>query len=166
MARMRTLVVSTLAAAALLATAACSKKEEPAGPRPAAPGAQAPAAQPPAAPAPQQPAAPAAEEAKVEVTPEARAEAEELFTGLCATCHGTTGMGDGPAAAGFPIKPRSYADPEWQKSVTDKQIADVIVNGGPAIGKSPLMPANPQLASKPAVVQALVERIRTFNPEK
>ena len=162
MARMRNLVVSTLAVTALLATAACSgKKEEASGPRPAGqPAAQPPAAQPPA----QQPAAAPAEVAKVEVTPEAQAEADELFNGLCATCHGTTGKGDGPAAAGFPIKPRSYSDPEWQKSVTDEQIASVIVQGGPAIGKSPLMPANPQLSGKPAVVQALVNKIRSFNP--
>jgi len=96
------------------------------------------------------------------LSPEARAEAEQLWTTLCITCHGANGEGDGPVAASFPVKPRSFKDREWQKQTSDESIAKVIVEGGASIGKSPLMPANPQLAGKPEVVQALVQKVRSF----
>ena len=38
-------------------------------------------------------------------------------------------------------------------------------HGGAAVGKSPLMPANPDLSSQPEVVQALVKRVRSFAPK-
>lgn len=98
----------------------------------------------------------------VAVSPAAQKEADDLFNSLCSTCHGMTGAGDGPVAAGFPTKPASFTSEEVQNSVTDEQIAKVIVEGGPAIGKSPLMPGNPGLKDKPEVVQALVNKVRSF----
>ena len=92
----------------------------------------------------------------------AKAEAKALFGSLCATCHGASGRGDGAAAAGLNPKPRDYSDKEWQKSVTDEQIATVILKGGAAIGKSPTMPPAPQLESKPEVVAELVKMIRAY----
>ena len=59
-------------------------------------------------------------------------------------------------------KPRNYTDKTWQASVTDDQIRKTIVMGGAAVGKSPVMPAQPQLKEKPEVVAALVQIIRTF----
>ncbi|MER2563264.1 MAG: c-type cytochrome [Myxococcaceae bacterium] len=96
-------------------------------------------------------------------TPEAKAEA--LFTGLCASCHGLDGRAETDTAKALTPHPRAYVDGEWQKSVTDEQLAKVIVEGGAAVGKSPLMPANPDLASQPEVVQALVKRVRSFAPK-
>jgi hypothetical protein len=46
--------------------------------------------------------------------------------------------------------------------VTDDQIRETIVKGGAAVGKSPLMAPNPDLADKPAVVDALVKKVRAF----
>lgn len=92
----------------------------------------------------------------------AMTEAKAKFLGLCATCHGTTGHGDGAAAAAFPTKPRSYADQAWQASVTDANLAKVILEGGPAVGKSPLMPPNADLKEKKDVVDALVQIIRSY----
>lgn len=115
------------------------------------------AAAPGAAAAPAAPAAPA-----VEITPAARAEADQVFATVCFTCHGASGAGDGPASAGFPVKPRNFSDPAWQASVTDEHIEKVILQGGPAVGKSPLMPPNPTLDGKPAVLAALREKIRGF----
>ncbi len=63
----------------------------------------------------------------------AATEASTLLATRCAACHGTSGKGDGPAAAGLNPKPRSFSDPEWQKSVTDDHIAKVIVEGGAAV---------------------------------
>jgi mono/diheme cytochrome c family protein len=161
---MRTIAVAALA---LVATAACQDQSAEPNPKPPAPQQQ-PAAQAPAqqqapaaqAPAEQPAAAPAAPAA--EVSPAAMAEAKSTFDSVCVTCHGATGEGNGPASAGFPVKPRAFSDPEWQKSVTDEHIRKVIVEGGPAVGKSPLMPGNPQLKDKPEVVNGLVQMIRGF----
>ncbi|MDA1258990.1 MAG: hypothetical protein O3A20_00045 [Planctomycetota bacterium] len=92
------------------------------------------------------------------VNPEARAK----FDGLCATCHGTSGKGDGAAAAALNPKPRDYTDKAWQKTVTDEFLTKIIVQGGAAVGKSMLMPANADLADKPEVVAGLVKIIRGF----
>jgi len=44
--------------------------------------------------------------------------------------------------------------------VTDEKIAKAIVYGGPAVGLSSSMSANPDLEAQPGVVAALVEHIR------
>jgi cytochrome c553 len=62
------------------------------------------------------------------------------FNQLCATCHGMTGQGDGPAAAAMNPKPRSFADAEWQASTSDERIAEVTKKGGAGTGLSPAMP--------------------------
>jgi mono/diheme cytochrome c family protein len=45
----------------------------------------------------------------------------------CASCHGRRGRGDGPQAA--MMKPRDLSKPDWQASVTDEQLAQVIRQG-------------------------------------
>lgn len=122
-----------------LALAACSKSEP--APPPPAPAPAAPAAQPVAA---------------------APLSAPEIFNTRCAVCHGTSGHGDGPGSAALNPKPRNYSDPEWQKTVTDEQIKKTIVEGGAAVGKSPLMVPNPDLAGKEDVLNELVAIIRGF----
>ncbi len=102
------------------------------------------------------PATPAAGDAPAMV------EAKQLFGTVCAACHGTNGMGDGPAAASLTPKPRAYSDLEWQKAATDEGIANIILLGGAAAGKSPMMPAQAQLKDKPEVVAALVQIIRAY----
>jgi mono/diheme cytochrome c family protein len=89
-------------------------------------------------------------------------EAKRLYTGRCAVCHGEKGTGDGPGAAALDPKPRNYTDAAWQSSVTDEQLSKVIVQGGAAVGKSPIMPASPDLEAKPEVVQELVKIVRSF----
>lgn len=112
---------------------------------------------PPANGAPREPAAAPAAETTV-----AHAEAKTLFESLCFTCHGLTGHGDGPGAAALDPKPRSFADAAWQDSVTDESIQKAIVYGGAAVGKSPMMPAQPQLKGKTAVLAALTAIVRDF----
>jgi mono/diheme cytochrome c family protein len=94
------------------------------------------------------------------IPPAAQQEAEQIFKTRCATCHGAAGKGDGPAAAALNPKPRDMGDAAWQKSVTDEHIEKIILSGGPAVGKSPLMPANPDLSAKPEVVKALRAMVR------
>ncbi|MCB9556599.1 MAG: c-type cytochrome [Deltaproteobacteria bacterium] len=88
--------------------------------------------------------------------------AKAIFSGRCVACHGNTGAGDGPGAAALKPKPRAFADKAWQKSITDEQIKQTIVAGGLAVGKSALMPGNPDLKGKTAVLNGLVQVIRQF----
>jgi len=92
----------------------------------------------------------------------AAATAKTTFNSKCIVCHGSIGLGDGPGAAALTPKPRAFSDPTWQGSVTDEQIAKTIVEGGAAVGKSPNMPPNPELADKQEVVKQLVSIVRGF----
>jgi len=130
-----------IALACLLMLAACSKPERAgtgaAGARPAQGGGGATNAQP------------------------AAADGHELFTSRCAPCHGPSGRGDGPGAVALTPKPRNYTDLSWQRSVKDDDIKKTILYGGAAVGKSPSMPANPDLEGKPEL-DALVGIVRGF----
>ena len=94
------------------------------------------------------------------VSPQAQQEARSIFETRCVTCHGPRGAGDGPAASGLNPHPRNFTDSAWQESVTNDHIAKIIVGGGAAVGKSPLMPPNPDLQGKTEVVNGLVAHIR------
>lgn len=141
---MRTrMLIASLALAALTAFA-CSKPE--------GSGTSSATNREPAAAAPA--AAPAG---KVDLT-----QAQTVFNERCAACHGTEGKGNGPASAALNPKPRNYSDSAWQASVSDEQIAKTITMGGAAVGKSPMMPASPDLDEKPEVVAGLVKIVRKF----
>lgn len=92
----------------------------------------------------------------------AQGEAKSVFKKKCIVCHGETGSGDGPGSAALDPKPRNFHDAAWQGGVTDEQITKTILGGGAAVGKSPIMPSNPELKSKPEVVKELVAMIRGF----
>jgi mono/diheme cytochrome c family protein len=85
-----------------------------------------------------------------------------IYSQRCVACHGEKGDGAGPGAFAVKPKPRNYTDAEWQKTVTDEELAKAIVRGGLAVGKSYMMPASYDLKSKPDVVNALVVIIRSF----
>ena len=91
-------------------------------------------------------------------------EAKDIAESRCAMCHGKTGKGDGPNGITLNPKPQDFTTKEWQKSVSDAQVRSVILKGGGAVGKSPLMPGNPDLESKPAVVDELVKIVRAYSP--
>lgn len=114
---------------------------------------------------------PSSETQAQQATPEAVAEndpaqaastAKTTFSAKCVVCHGSVGLGDGPGAAALTPKPRAFSDAAWQDSVADEQISKTIIEGGAAVGKSPNMPPNPELADKPEVVKALVSIVRAF----
>jgi len=88
--------------------------------------------------------------------------AKKYFTQNCVVCHGADGKGDGPGAANLTPKPQNYTDPKWQAKVKDDELKNAIVKGGAAVGRSPIMPAHPDLKKKPEVVDALVKLIRGF----
>lgn len=89
-------------------------------------------------------------------------EAREIFSTRCVPCHGAQGHGDGVAAAALNPHPRNFGDTAWQASITDANIERTIREGGAAMGKSPLMPANPDLSSRPEVVAALRAHVRSL----
>jgi cytochrome c553 len=88
--------------------------------------------------------------------------AQQMFATVCATCHGADGTGNGPAAETLNPKPRNYTDPAWQQSVTDDEIKKTILLGGQGVGKSPMMPGQPQLKDDPETLDGLVQIIRGF----
>ena len=112
--------------------------------------------------------APAPAPEKVAVAPAAPAPAaptetaEDVFKNRCTPCHGVNGKGDGPAAAALNPKPRNYTDLAWQKAVSDDQLKKTILYGGAAVGKSAVMPSQPDLESKPEVLDGLIKIIRKF----
>jgi mono/diheme cytochrome c family protein len=138
---------SVLLLATLCGVLACGERES----APAAPPAPSAPAATTTAPSP---AAPAADPAA------AVAEAEQIFATRCTTCHGAAGAGDGPGSAALDPKPRNFQDASWQSSVTDEHIEKIVMYGGAAVGRSPTMPGNPDLMSKPDVVRALVAHVR------
>lgn len=89
-------------------------------------------------------------------------ESRQIFAQRCAMCHGASGRGDGASATALNPRPRDLGDPAWQGSVTDDHLKKVIVGGGSAVGKSPLMPPNPDLEKKTEVVDGLVSIVRGF----
>lgn len=63
-----------------------------------------------------------------------------LYDRLCAPCHGPTGRGDGPSAAGFATRPANLADGRIMNPLPEEFLVNVILNGGPAEGLAPTMP--------------------------
>jgi uncharacterized membrane protein len=88
------------------------------------------------------------------------------FKNLCSTCHGANGDGQTPTAAALNPKPRNFTDAEWQKATSDDAIRKIILEGGPAVGKSPAMPANADLKDKPEVIDALLKTVRGFGGQR
>jgi mono/diheme cytochrome c family protein len=62
-----------------------------------------------------------------------------LYATYCASCHGPGGDGDGPVAAGLDPKPAKHSDGRYMNALSDAHLFRVIQEGGPAVGKSPLM---------------------------
>jgi mono/diheme cytochrome c family protein len=111
------------------------------------------------------PAAAAADSEDVAGDDATMARARQIFAMQCQHCHGPRGRGDGPMGKQMNPGPRDYGSKEWQQSVTDERIAEVIVKGGQGTGLNPMMPANPTLASQPELLDAMVKLIRSFATE-
>jgi uncharacterized membrane protein len=90
--------------------------------------------------------------------------AAHRFATLCSACHGTKGDAQTPTAAALNPKPRAFTDAEWQTATSDDAIRKIVLEGGAAVGKSPAMPANPDLKARPEVVEELVKIVRGFKP--
>ena len=68
-------------------------------------------------------------------------ETEKVFKFYCAQCHGTGGKGDGPnVTEDFKVSPRNFTKAKEMNKLSDADLKNVILDGGPAVDKSPLMP--------------------------
>jgi mono/diheme cytochrome c family protein len=86
---------------------------------------------------------------------------KKIYAQLCASCHGSAGKGDGPAAAALPVKPADHTDGKHMKALSDTDIFNIIKGGGSSVGKSALMPPwGGQL--KDQDIQDVVAYIRTL----
>ncbi len=66
---------------------------------------------------------------------------EKVFKFYCAQCHGLTGKGDGPnVTKDFPVSPRNFTNAKEMDKLSDADLKNVILDGGPSVSKSPMMP--------------------------
>jgi mono/diheme cytochrome c family protein len=68
------------------------------------------------------------------------AKGEATYAKFCASCHGPTGKGDGPMGVRMNPKPKDFADKPYNASMKDDYLVKIILEGGKAVGKSPMMP--------------------------
>jgi mono/diheme cytochrome c family protein len=83
------------------------------------------------------------------------------FTMFCATCHGTDGKGDGPAAATLDTRPRNFTDCAVMSKISDATIFKVIKFGGAAVGLPSTMPAW-GASMDDGQIKGLAKYVRTF----
>lgn len=116
---------------------------------------------------PPRPAGPIAlPDASGPIPEQAHIEARDYYRKMCVSCHGEAGRGDGPAADVLAVKPRDFAAPGFLAGVDQGQLQRVILEGGPAVGKSAQMPPHPILSEKPQVLRALGELVREMGAAK
>lgn len=65
---------------------------------------------------------------------------KKVYKRACASCHGSTGKGNGPAAIALDPKPADLTDGRLTGK-TDDEIKKVILSGGAANGLAATMPA-------------------------
>ena len=83
------------------------------------------------------------------------------YSDSCVDCHGQSGKGDGPKAAGLKTKPANYTDCAAMAKFTDDYLFNVIKNGGKSVGKSKDM-ADFGMAYDDNEIRGLVAYVRTF----
>jgi cytochrome c oxidase cbb3-type subunit III len=94
--------------------------------------------------------------------PLAAAETEKVFKFYCAQCHGLTGKGDGPnVTKDFPVSPRNFTNAKEMNKLSDADLKNVIMDGGPSVSKSPMMPPWGKTLSG-AEVDGLIKHLRAL----
>ena len=92
--------------------------------------------------------------------PARAAETAKVFKFYCAQCHGLTGKGDGPnVTKDFPVSPRNFTSAKEMDKLSDADLRNVILDGGPAVDKSPMMPPWGKTLTKEEV-DGLIKHLR------
>ncbi len=66
---------------------------------------------------------------------------DETYKFYCAACHGFEGKGQGPnVTKDFPVDPKNFTNATEMNKLSDDDIRTVIIEGGPGVSKSLLMP--------------------------
>jgi cytochrome c oxidase subunit 4 len=95
----------------------------------------------------------------IKPTPELVAKGHALFLQQCATCHGDSGQGNGPASGSLTPKPRNFTSAEgWKFGRGVTQIFHTITNGSPGTAMPPFSPISPEERF------ALAHYVRTLTP--
>ncbi len=69
------------------------------------------------------------------------ADTKQVYDFYCAQCHGLTGKGDGANVTDdMATTPRDFSNKADMNKLTDKDVRSAIADGGPAVGKSAVMP--------------------------
>lgn len=93
-------------------------------------------------------------------TPGAAEDADKMFQFYCAQCHGANGDGKGANVTDdFPVTPRAFTNAGEMSKLTDADIINVITEGGPITGKSPMMPPWGKTLSE-ADIKVLLAKLR------
>jgi mono/diheme cytochrome c family protein len=125
------------AALALFAFGCGEQSDAPTPPKPAEREPAPPPAERPAPPAPAKiPDTPSDQSATVEADATAGKADYQIY---CASCHGETGMGDGPVAQALNPKPARHDDGAYMNPLTDAYLFQVVKFGGASVGKSAMM---------------------------
>jgi mono/diheme cytochrome c family protein len=88
---------------------------------------------------------------------------KQIFSQVCTPCHGPEGKGDGPAAVALDPKPRNLTDPGYMTSLDERYLFELVSRGGVAVGKSPMMPAQPTLGAQE--IRNVVTYVKTLAPQ-
>ena len=92
-------------------------------------------------------------------TPELIAKGKELYTTNCASCHGETGAGNGPAGATLVPPPRNFINPQtWRHGPKVANMYVTLQEGIPNTGMASFSNISPEDRF------AIIHYVRTFNP--
>ncbi|MBS1519289.1 MAG: cytochrome c [Bacteroidetes bacterium] len=94
-------------------------------------------------------------------SPDLITKGKELYTTNCASCHGETGQGNGPAGAALNPPPRNFADPKnqtWKNGELISQMYVTLQEGIPNTGMASFSTIPPEDRF------AIIQYVRTFSP--
>ena len=100
---------------------------------------------------------------------ESQVRGHKVYQHYCAICHGDEGQGNGFNSTNLAVSPRDFTSPQFWQQATDERLLLTVANGGPAVGKSVLMPAwgrtltDRQLHDVVAFLHTLVPRVESSN---
>jgi mono/diheme cytochrome c family protein len=84
----------------------------------------------------------------------------KLYQTRCLSTHGPDGKAATPTAQALNPKPRDHTDGAYMNQLSNEHLAKVIKNGGPAVGKSPIMPAQTDLNDQQ--IEDVIAFVRTL----